>query len=86
MAATDNVPIIKVLITMHPGMDTLDFVGPLEVLAKAQHNPNDECKSINYLHRILLTSLLPLPSKSPHIPNPSPRNFTSICPRHQNQS
>jgi hypothetical protein len=44
MANTDAVPIIKVLFTLHPGMDSLDFVGPLEVLAKALHNPNDACK------------------------------------------
>ena len=35
MAATDSIPIIKVLITMHAGMDTLDFAGPLEVLTHA---------------------------------------------------
>jgi transcriptional regulator GlxA family with amidase domain len=44
MSATDSVPIIKVLITMHAGMDTLDFAGPLEVLSYAKHNINDECK------------------------------------------
>jgi hypothetical protein len=32
---------INVLFTLHPGMDALDFVGPLEVLTYAQHNPND---------------------------------------------
>ncbi|CZT12908.1 hypothetical protein WAI453_012481 [Rhynchosporium graminicola] len=42
MAATDSVPIIKVLFTLHPGMDAMDFVGPLEVLTHARHNANDE--------------------------------------------
>jgi len=46
MAATDSVPIIKVLFTLHPGMDALDFVGPLEVLSHAKHNINDDCKRI----------------------------------------
>jgi hypothetical protein len=46
MSATDSVPIIKVLITMHAGMDTLDFAGPLEVLSYAKHNINDECKCL----------------------------------------
>jgi len=42
MATTDSTPIIKVLITMHPGMDTMDFVVPLEVLSLARHNVNDD--------------------------------------------
>jgi transcriptional regulator GlxA family with amidase domain len=42
MAATDSTPLIKVLITMHPGMDTMDFVVPLEVLSLARHNVNDD--------------------------------------------
>jgi hypothetical protein len=46
MAATDSIPIIKVLFTLHPGMDALDFVGPLEVLSHAKHNINDDCKSM----------------------------------------
>jgi hypothetical protein len=33
--------VINVLFTLHPGMDALDFCGPLEVLSYAQHNPND---------------------------------------------
>lgn len=32
---------INVLFTLHSGMNALDFVGPLEVLSYAQHNPND---------------------------------------------
>jgi len=42
MAATDSIPIIKVLFTLHPDMDALDFVGPLEVLTHAQHSISDE--------------------------------------------
>ncbi|MCJ1336146.1 hypothetical protein MMC09_001422 [Bachmanniomyces sp. S44760] len=34
-------PPIKVLFTLHPGFDTMDFVGPLEVLSYAQHNIKD---------------------------------------------
>jgi len=41
MAATADIPIIKVLITLHAGMDTMDFAGPLEVLSHAQHDLND---------------------------------------------
>jgi putative intracellular protease/amidase len=46
MAPTD-IPTIKVLITLHPGMDALDFVGPLEILTKAQHDINDTCKLLH---------------------------------------
>jgi len=42
MASTDSVPIIKVLFTMHAGMDAMDFVGPLEVLSHAKHSINDD--------------------------------------------
>jgi len=42
MDGTDGqIPVIKVLFTLHAGMDTLDFVGPLEVLSDAKHNIND---------------------------------------------
>lgn len=33
---------IKVLFTLHKDMDALDFVGPLEVLTKAQHSIHDD--------------------------------------------
>ncbi len=52
MAATDSVPIIKVLFTLHPGMDAMDFVGPLEVLTHARHNINDEGTSTIYIQII----------------------------------
>ncbi|KAH8671821.1 class I glutamine amidotransferase-like protein [Tricladium varicosporioides] len=42
MATTEAIPVIKVLFTMHPGMDSMDFVGPLEVLNYAKHNINDD--------------------------------------------
>jgi len=35
------VPTINVLFTMHPGFDTLDLCGPLEVLGHARHNTSD---------------------------------------------
>jgi hypothetical protein len=38
---SDAHEVINVLFTLHPGMDTLDFCGPLEVLSYAQHDPND---------------------------------------------
>jgi transcriptional regulator GlxA family with amidase domain len=40
-AVVDQIPIIKVLIPLHPGMDALDVVGPLEVLSHARHDVND---------------------------------------------
>ena len=43
MAPVD-VPTIKVLFTLHPGFEVLDFTGPLDVLAKAKHDINDDCK------------------------------------------
>ena len=39
--SSDAHEVIKVLFTLHPGMDALDFVGPLEVLTYAQHDPNN---------------------------------------------
>jgi hypothetical protein len=39
--SSDAHEVINVLFTLHPGMDALDFVGPLEVLSYAQHNPNN---------------------------------------------
>jgi len=41
MSTTEQIPIIKVLFALHPGMDALDFIGPLEVLSQAQHNASD---------------------------------------------
>ncbi|EPQ62074.1 hypothetical protein BGT96224_2266 [Blumeria graminis f. sp. tritici 96224] len=35
MTASNALPLIRVLITMHPGIDTLDVTGPLEVLSLA---------------------------------------------------
>jgi len=34
-------PVIRVLFTLHPGFDILDFTGPLEVLSHARHNIKD---------------------------------------------
>lgn len=42
--STPEIPIIKVLFTLHAGMDALDFIGPLEVLSRAQHDVNDPSK------------------------------------------
>ncbi|CZR67150.1 uncharacterized protein PAC_17049 [Phialocephala subalpina] len=41
MAATGSNPIIKVLITLYPGMDAMDVVGPLGVLSYARHDIDD---------------------------------------------
>ena len=35
---------VKVLITLHNGMDTMDVAGPLEVFSQAQHNAKDPGK------------------------------------------
>ena len=35
---------VKVLITLHNGMDTLEVAGPLEVFSQAQHNAKDSGK------------------------------------------
>ena len=35
------VPLIQVLFTLHPGFDTLDFAGPLDVFSWARHNIKD---------------------------------------------
>lgn len=40
---------VKVLITMHEGMDTMDAVGPLEVFSTALHNPKDPSEQ-QYIH------------------------------------
>ena len=45
--ATQDIPVIRVLMALHPGMDTLDFTGPLEILSHAQHNINDASKLFN---------------------------------------
>jgi len=37
-----DIPVIRVLMALHQGMDTLDFTGPLEILSTAQHNINDD--------------------------------------------
>jgi hypothetical protein len=37
----DQVEQIHVLFALYPGMDALDFCGPLEVLSGAVHNVND---------------------------------------------
>lgn len=37
---------IDVLFVLHPKFDLLDFAGPCEVLATAQHDPKDPSKSI----------------------------------------
>lgn len=35
---------LKVLITMHDGMDAMDVIGPLEVFSWAQHDPQNPGK------------------------------------------
>lgn len=42
MSSNDLPQIIKVLITLHPGMNTLDFAGPVEVLSQTRHIVNNE--------------------------------------------
>lgn len=35
---------LKVLITLHDGMDAMDAIGPLEVFSWAQHDPQNAGK------------------------------------------
>ena len=35
---------VKVLFALHQGLDALDFIGPLEILTHARHNPKDSGK------------------------------------------
>lgn len=45
-----NVEPLKVLITMHEGMDTMDVVGPLEVFGQAQHDKKNPGQSQSRLN------------------------------------
>jgi transcriptional regulator GlxA family with amidase domain len=52
---------LKVLITMHEGMNAMDVVGPLEVFSSAQHDPKNTGQSRQSVLRIpysLLTLLI----------------------------
>lgn len=44
---------VKVLFTLHEGLDALDFIGPLEVLSHARHDINDPGK-LHPKHHVLL--------------------------------
>lgn len=44
-----HIEVVKVLFTLHPGFDSMDFVGPLEVLSHARHNKSDPGKSLDSL-------------------------------------
>lgn len=33
---------VKVLFALHQGLDALDFIGPLEILSHARHDPKDK--------------------------------------------
>jgi len=35
---------VKVLFALHQGLDALDFIGPLEILSNARHDPKDKSK------------------------------------------
>ena len=66
IADGDHEP-IQVLFTLHPGFDTMDLVGPLEVLHTALHNPKDKCElplSIQPLHSCC--SSVPTTPPKPH--------------------
>jgi hypothetical protein len=45
--APPDVPVINVLFALHPGMDAMDFIGPLEVLTSAKHDKDDDGESID---------------------------------------
>ena len=51
-------PLIRVLIALHPGFDTLDVAGPVEVMGLARHDFKDECKTSPTPVAILLTRCL----------------------------
>ena len=51
-------PAIKVLFTLHPGFDTLDLSGPLEVLSWARHNIKDAGRLIYSLCRKVYACLI----------------------------
>lgn len=37
---------VKVLFALHQGLDALDFIGPLEILTHARHDPKDPGMSL----------------------------------------
>lgn len=43
---TPDYPVINVLFALHPGIDAMDFIGPLEVLTHALHTKDDSCKLV----------------------------------------
>lgn len=47
-------PPIQVLFALHPGFDTLDVAGPVEVLHTARHNVSDPGKSMPESRTFLL--------------------------------
>lgn len=40
---------VKVLFALHQGLDALDFIGPLEILSTARHDPKDPGKLFPFL-------------------------------------
>lgn len=74
---------ISVLFTLHEGVDTLDFVGPLEALHKTRHNikdPDSEAFDFTF------ASASPSVSKSTPVRQHTPRFPHSISPfRHFNE-
>lgn len=73
---------VKVLITMHEGMDAMDAIGPLEVFTSAQHNAKDPGEFTNAVSKPLLrpnTALLQNPR--PSVSSSRPPKSTSSPPR-----
>ena len=70
--AEDGAQPLRVLITLHEGMDSMDAVGPLEVFANAQHEKNKPGKLRSLS---LLSSRSHVPHNCLYLSNPS---FNSV--------
>ena len=58
-ATGDKPDAVKVLITLHEGMDAMDVVGPLEVFSWAQHDKKDPGEWCWHENRALPSHCLP---------------------------
>lgn len=46
---------IRVLISLHDGVDGMDVMGPLEVFSIAQHDRQDQCELLEHIRCLKLT-------------------------------
>lgn len=56
LASDKNEP-INILFTLHDGFDSLDYVGPMELLKSARHDIKNPCNSIKFhiVQKLVLT-------------------------------